>query len=151
MNQRASTDAAIDSVLRSLFLVLPVFRKKLMPDPTAMSGNFTPLHMAVLGMLSEKGQTATELARMMAVPKSQMTPAVARLVELELVERHVDAHDRRQVHLSLSVEGRARLERVRRTVEEQIRAKLSGLAPEDLERLSAAMDTLRDVVSRVQG
>ncbi len=150
MNQIAATDAAIDSILNSLFLVLPVFRKKLMPDPSTISGNLTPLHMAVLGMLSARGQTATELARSMAMPKSQMTPAVAQLVERGIVERQVDSHDRRLVNLSLTASGRVELEDVHRKVQEYVRGKLAGLAPEDLERLSAAMETLREVVSRVQ-
>ena len=151
MNQLAATDAAIDSILRSLFLVLPVFRKKLMPDLGAVTGSLSHLHMAVMGMLSERGQTATELARAMAMPKSQMTPAVAQLVERGVVERQVDSHDRRLVHLSLTPRGRVLLEDVQHRVQEHIRGKLSGLPPKDLERLSAAMETLREVVSRVQG
>jgi DNA-binding MarR family transcriptional regulator len=151
MNQAQSTDAAIDSILRSLFLVLPVFRKKLMPDLGAVTGSLTHIHMAVMGMLNERGQTATELARAMAMPKSQMTPAVAQLVERGIVERQVDSHDRRAVNLTLTEQGRVLLEQVRGKVEEHIKDRLSGLAPEDLERLSAAMEMLREVVSRVQG
>jgi len=152
MNHPASTDAAIDSILKDLLLVLPVFRKKLLPmDVSMVTGNLGRLHLAVMGMLSEQGQTATELARTMALPKSQMTPAVAQLVERGVVERQVDARDRRLVNLSLTAHGRVLLEEMRRQVEEHIRGKLSGLAPEDLYRLSDALATIREVVSRVQG
>ncbi len=152
MNYPASTHAAIDSILKDLLLVLPVFHKKLLPmDMSMVPGNLTRLHLAVMGMLGEQGQTASELARKAAVPKSQMTPAVAQLVERGIVERQVDARDRRLVNLSLTAHGHVFLEEMRHKAEEHIRGKLSGLAPEDLRRLSDALATLREVVSRVQG
>jgi DNA-binding MarR family transcriptional regulator len=152
MNHSASTDAAIDSILKDLLLVLPVFHKKLLPtDLSMVTGDLTRLHLAVMGMLSEQGQTATELARTMALPKSQMTPAVAQLVERGIVERQVDSRDRRLVNLSLTAHGRVFLEEMHCKAEEYIRGKLSGLPPEDLRRLSDALATIRDVVSRVQG
>jgi len=151
MNHFASSDAVIDSILRDLLLVLPVFHKKvLLMDLGTVTGDLTPLHLGVMGMLSERGQTASELARKVAAPRSQMTPAVAKLVERGIVERQVDARDRRLVNLSLTAHGRVFLKEMHRKAEEHIRGKLSGLAPDDLRRLSDALATLREVVSRVQ-
>ena len=152
MNDPAPTDAAIDSILKDMLLVLPVFHKKLLPPDTSRApSDLSRLHLVVMQMLGEEGQTASELARTMAMPRSQMTPAVAQLVARGIVERQVDARDRRLVNLSLTAHGRVMLEEMHQKADEHIRSKLSGLAPEDLHQLSAALATIREVVSRVQG
>ncbi len=151
MNQSPSVlDTQVELILRDLFMVLPVLHKRLLRMGLGDLSNGLPWrHMAVMGMLRSGNQTASEMARMMAMPKSQMTAVITHLVNDGLVVRRADPNDRRVVNLELTGPGKTMLEERRHKIEERMRESLARLDQPDLERLSAALDTLQEVVTRL--
>ena len=76
-------------------------------------------------------------------------PTATRLVaslEMEgLVRREVDDEDRRSTLISLSDPGRHALAELRRKRTEALAARLAALAPDDLDRLTAALPVLEQL------
>jgi DNA-binding MarR family transcriptional regulator len=76
-------------------------------------------------------------------------PTATRLVaslEMEgLVRREVDDEDRRSTFISLSDPGRHALAELRRKRTEALAARLAALAPDDLDRLTAALPVLEQL------
>jgi DNA-binding MarR family transcriptional regulator len=143
-------DSHIDRILDNLVAIMPVFHKKLLRmDLGGVTGDLTRLHLGVMGMLREGRLTSSELSRMSAIPKSQMTSVVSQLVARGIVERHADARDRRVINLALTKHGGVLLDDVKRKVEQNIKESLANLTPDDLAAMSAALETLRSIVSRL--
>ena len=83
-------------------------------DLGRVAGNLNRPHFAIMGILYERNSTrVTELAKILAVTKPQMTFLVDHLVKMEVVERHTDSSDRRVINLVLSEKGRALLEEIK--------------------------------------
>ena len=146
----AATTASIDRILENLLQVLPVFHKKLLRmDLGGATGNLTRLHLGVMRMLRDGSMTASDLARLSAMPKSQMTHLLDQLAGLGIVERRPDAADRRVIHLDLTSDGQVLLRDVKHRVQENIRNRLAGLTPEELATMAEALETLRTIGARL--
>lgn len=144
------SDADINRILNNLSAVLPVFHKKLLKmNLGGVTGDLTRLHLGIMGMLREGSMTASELARVTLIPRSQMTHLIDQLVRASIAERHPDLTDRRLVHVALTAHGQVLAEDVRLKVEESMRADLAGLSPDELAEMSQALETLRRIVTRL--
>ena len=143
-------DANIDRILENMMHVMPVFHRKLLRmDLGGVTDNLTRLHLAIMGMLSTAGMTMSELAKISMMTKPQMTHLVDQLVRLGVVERCPDATDRRVINLSLTDNGHILLEDMKRKVKENIINRLAILTPEELSEMSAALETLRRIGSKL--
>jgi DNA-binding MarR family transcriptional regulator len=138
-----------DAVLENLLSIMPVFHKKVARLGRGIADDLAPPHMAILGMLSRHSLTATQLADRLAAKKPQMTFLVEQLVQMGLVERTPNTKDRRVVNLSLSEHGRARFNEIKIKVRENVREKLGALTPEDIEKVSAALETLKGIIAKL--
>jgi len=144
-------EAEIDRLLENLFSVLPIFHKKLLRmNLGGVTGNLTRLHLGIMWMLSAASMTASELARVSVVPKPQITRLVDQLANMGIVERYADSEDRRVVHLGLTDHGRVILRELKSKVQESIRSELAGLAPEELDEMAQALETLKRVGAKLQ-
>jgi DNA-binding MarR family transcriptional regulator len=76
--------------------------------------------------------TMTELSRLLLVSNGNTTAVVDRLERDGLVARRSSAVDRRIVHVSLTVAGRAQFEVLAAEHEEQVNALFSGVSQHDL-------------------
>jgi DNA-binding MarR family transcriptional regulator len=143
-------DKNIDGILENMIHIMPVFHRKLLRmDLDGVTDNLTRLHLAIMGMLSETGMTMSELAKISMMTKPQMTHLIDQLVNLGIVERRPDATDRRVINLALTDKGRILLEDMKRKVKETIRNRLASLTAEELTQMSAALDTLRRIGSKL--
>jgi DNA-binding MarR family transcriptional regulator len=138
-----------DAILENLLSVMPVFHKKVTRLGRGITDDLTPPQMAIMGMLSRHSLTATQLADRLAAKKPQMTFQVEQLVQMGLVERCPDTKDRRVINLSLSEHGRARFDEIRTKVKANVRERLGALTPEDIEKMSAALETLKKIVAKL--
>jgi DNA-binding MarR family transcriptional regulator len=144
------TNENIDRILEDLFLVLPIFHKKLLRmDLDGVTGHLTRLHLAIMRMLGEGSLTVSELARVSVVPKPQMTRLIDQLVGSGIVERHPDLTDRRVIRLALTAHGRKLFGDLKQKVQENIKNRLAGLNPEELAKMSRALEMLRSIVTRL--
>src|ERR1041385_8553969 len=82
-------------------------------DPWAECPMTIP-QLRALGLIvaAPAGRSSRELASLLGVGASAVTPLVDRLVEHGFVERHEDPHDRRITRLTMTDDGRATLQQM---------------------------------------
>jgi DNA-binding MarR family transcriptional regulator len=140
----------IDRILENMFNIMLVIHKKILRmDLGLETDNLNRLHVAVMGLLNTSNMAMTELAKALMMTKPQLTHLVETLVALGLVERLPDATDRRVIHLTLTKNGRVKLKSLREKLKENIKQKLASLTPEELTQMFTALETLRNIVSKV--
>ena len=144
-------DVKLERILENSLYILPVLYKKILRmDLGGVAGNLIRPHFAIMGILYEKNNTrVTELAKILAVTKPQITFLVDQLVKMEVVERHPDSSDRRVINLVLSEKGRALLEEIKQRVKENVRLRLAGLTDDELTAMSSALEKLSIVVAKL--
>ena len=143
-------DTNIDRILENMFLVMLVIHKKILKtDLNGIPDNLTRLHMAVMGELSQTSLTMSELAKTLMMTKPQLTHVVDPLVSSGIVERRPDEKDRRVINLALTAKGRVLLDEGKQKIKENIKIKLAALTPEELSEMSAALETLRRIGSKL--
>ena len=144
------SNANVDQILADLLFVMPALHKKVLRmDLGGAAGNFSRLHFAIMGILSENSTKVTELSKTLMVTKPQMTFLVEQLVKAGIVERHPDVADRRAINLTLSDQGRTLLKEIKQKVKINIKTQLAGLTEEDRKEMAAALETLRGIVARL--
>jgi DNA-binding MarR family transcriptional regulator len=96
---------------------------------------------------AEPGIGVTGLASRLGVGLSTASGSVDRLTEMGLIERRHDAHDRRQVVLTLTDAGRDILDRFRDVGVGILRTHLPDLTPAELAGLQTGLDGLLRVMA----
>ncbi len=143
-------DTQIDRILENMFMVMLTIHKKILKrDLSGFPDNLTRLHGAVMGELSQTSLTMTELANTLMMTKPQLTHVVNPLVASGIVERRPDEKDRRVINLSLTENGRILLEEAKRKVKENTKNRLATLTSEELDQMSTALETLRNIVGKL--
>jgi DNA-binding MarR family transcriptional regulator len=105
-------------------------------------------HIAALATLERHGPLPLgELAALEKVAPPSMTRVVARLAESGLVDRERHTGDRRQVFITLTVQGRQLLAADRRRRDEWLSARLSELPDADRKALAAVIGVLDRLAS----
>jgi DNA-binding MarR family transcriptional regulator len=98
--------------------------------------------LSALERHSHSGMTPGELAEREKVQPPSMTRVIAALEERGLVMRAPHSTDRRQVVLTVTEEGRAVVQRVRRRREAWLAKRLKELTPQERATLRAAAPIL---------
>jgi DNA-binding MarR family transcriptional regulator len=96
----------------------------------------------------EQGVSGRELASLLGVGPSAVTPLIDRLVEQGLVRREEDRVDRRITRLLVTAAGLTVLERMVAGQRELMREVLSHLGPDELETVNRAFTLLYAGVRR---
>jgi DNA-binding MarR family transcriptional regulator len=145
----APTTASVLQRYRQLIRALQVERARRGTDPW----HENPMTMAQLRALSliaasQRGLSSRELAALLAVGPSAITPLVDRLVERGLARRTEDPHDRRIARLEATENGTALLDRMVAGQSDVIRDILANLGPAELEVVGTAFDLLQAGLQR---
>lgn len=108
----------------------------------------TPL--AVLRALSHAGgdDRPGDLATTTGVAPSVVSRVLARLEEDGLVDRHRDADDARACHISLTAQGRGRLEAIQDDYRTVLGAALAELTDDDVDRIPGLLGRLEQAIVR---
>src|SRR5688572_30090050 len=122
------------------------------PARQPASGHITFAQMRVLWTLANNGRFATpgEIAERLGVTSSTATGLVERLAEGGYLSRAHSKEDRRQVLLRLLPKGRRMMEGFRRQRRSRLQKLMARLAPEDLARMTGALETLNDILGRTR-
>jgi DNA-binding MarR family transcriptional regulator len=140
----------IDRILEDLFTVMPLLHRKLLRmDLGGVTGEFTRVHLGILGQLHINRVTATELARAIKLPRPQISHLIDQLVTAGLVERKPDTKDRRVINLQLTEKGIVEFQTMKQKVNQKIKTELSVLTPEELQEMSEALETLRRIGTKL--
>ena len=128
-----------------------VRRKLLKTALDSINVDISPLHFEIMRLVKKDGTLhITEIGERLQVARAQMTHLIDKLVEVEMVERQADSKDRRVTNIVLTGKGNAFLEKHGGNIRKATKEILSGLTDEELAELSASLEKLRDILSRLQ-
>ncbi len=140
----------IEHILEDLFTVMPLLHRKLLRmDLGGVTGEYTRLHMGIMGRLHTGCITTSELAQAVKVPRPQISHLVDQLVSAGLIERRPNTKDRRVINLVLTEKGTAKLQDMKQRVNNRIKQELSVLTPDELKELAEALETLRRIGTKL--
>ncbi len=140
----------IEHILEDLFTVMPLLHRKLLRmDLGGVTGEYTRLHMGIMGQLHTGCITTSELAQAVKVPRPQISHLVDQLVSAGLIERRPNTKDRRVINLVLTEKGTAKLQDMKQRVNNRIKQELAVLTPDELKELAAALETLRRIGTKL--
>lgn len=128
-----------------------VRRKLLKTALGSINMDISPLHFEIMRLVKEDGTLhITEIGERLQVARAQMTHLIDKLVDMEMVKRQADSKDRRVTNIVLTGKGSAFLEKHGGNIRKATKEILSGLTDEELAELSASLEKLRDILSRLQ-
>ncbi len=142
----AARSERIDRVLASYELLMHRIASSHAPD--LMEIGVTMSQAKVLYLVAAgQGTRMSELAAHLGVSISTMSGLVDRLVDHELLARHDDPADRRQVVVTITEKGSGHLERFRELNAAQMRRLLARLGDEALAVVERATGLLADAAA----
>ena len=150
--RRDLVNRTADDLLSVPPLIFRGVRRKLLKTALdSINIDVSPLHFEIMRLLKEHGTLRiTEIGERLQLARAQMTHLIDKLVELEMVERQADSTDRRVTNIVLADKGRAFLEEHGGNIWKATKEFVSGLTDEELADLSASLERLRDILSRLQ-
>jgi DNA-binding MarR family transcriptional regulator len=150
--RRDLVNRTADDLLSVPPLIFRGVRRKLLKTALdSINVEVSPLHFEIMRLLKEHGTLRiTEIGERLQLARAQMTHLIDKLVELEMVERQADSTDRRVTNIVLADKGRAFLEEHGGNIWKATKEFVSGLTDEELADLSASLERLRDILSRLQ-
>ncbi|MDE0718482.1 MAG: MarR family transcriptional regulator, partial [Rhodospirillaceae bacterium] len=112
---------------------------------------FSQTQCRVLITLSERGALSIgDLATAIFVESSAVGRAVGRMERDGLVRRERDRDDRRITRVSLSPEGRLRMEELRAVVAAELNRLLDGFSAEDVQTLNAWLARISNSADEIE-
>jgi len=144
----------------TVYTLVTLFKKhfQVSSDVLREYGNVTKAHVPLLLLVhGSSGITMSEAARRLGLSNPHITLQVDRLVEEGLLERRLDAEDRRLVSIGLTPGGSELVQRLKGMMKEKSRSLFTAFSDETLERTLGALLTLREIMmtfearSRPQG
>jgi len=123
-----------------------IFKKSL----GELSEGISRHHLEIMKLLYDEGRLhLAEISDMLFISKSQMTRLIDELIGLEMVERQTDAVDRRKSNIILTNKGEKVVQEVRAKIGEGIKEWLSSLSDDELEKLSASLKIIHDIIFKL--
>jgi len=83
------------------------------------------------------------LAEHLGIGLTGASGLVDRLVKQQLLSRETDPNERRRIQLTVTAQGRARLDEASRSTREAVAERLADLDPEETETVDRALNILR--------
>ncbi|MGK5082182.1 MarR family transcriptional regulator [Bdellovibrionota bacterium FG-1] len=111
----------------------------------AAHAQFSVPQFRVMARLWGGSTTTSELAELIGTSVPAMSRLVEALVALGLIMRAPQSHDRRQVLLVLTAEGRKRYSRFRRTTQGHFKEKFSMLSDQERKKLADGLVVLESL------
>ena len=135
-----------------LRVVIGRLSRRLRPTPTALAAGLTPTRISVLLTVVREGRIGlSDLAAGESINPTQLSRAIAQLVESGLVERSADQGDRRAAWVKPTAAGKRMAEKIRRERTDALNVALERLAPEAREQILLALDALEELAQGLRG
>jgi DNA-binding MarR family transcriptional regulator len=144
------TDLDLDSTAR-LRAVIGRLSRRLRPTPTARAAGLTPTSISVLLTVVREGPIRlADLAEAEGINPTQLSRAIAHLVDVGLVDRSADEGDRRAAWLGPTAAGRKLTKRIRRERTDALNGALETLDPAERERIASALGALEHLAEQLR-
>ena len=145
----------LEKVALELISIPPLIHRSIRRKVTRNSSadiaqDITRNHFLILILLENKGTLhVAEICRELQISKAQMTHLIDKLVKLNFVKREPSSNDRRAINISISLRGRAGLEKKKKRFLNAIKEEISVLTIEDLNHLSNSLRKLKEILSKL--
>jgi DNA-binding MarR family transcriptional regulator len=145
------TNLDLDTTTR-LRAVIGRISRRLRPTPAGLAAGLTPTRTSVLLSVVREGPIRlSDLAEAEGINPTQLSRAIAHLVDTGLVERAADEGDRRAAWLKPTAAGRKLTDRIRRERTDALNLALDDLDPAERERIVAALAALEHLAEELKG
>jgi DNA-binding MarR family transcriptional regulator len=144
-------DTMIDSIIERAFGFMPNLHKRLYgPREISEHSSLTRHQLFIMRILNTEGSmTVSSLAKIIGVPKPQMTKLINQLVVSGFISRNHDTTDRRLINLALTEQGKIYLLTINKRIKEHLKQRLAVLTTEELSKMSGALETLQTLVAKL--
>ena len=132
-------------------LIFRLLRTKLIKTTLAdIDADIKLPHFEIMQVLKDEGTLhVAEIGHRLQIAKAQMTYLIDKLVDSNLVERQMDATDRRTLNIALTDNGKILLEEHQTYLINALQENMSSLTEEELETLSASLRNLRNSLLKI--
>ena len=145
----ATLDTDTAGTLRA---VIGRLSRRLRPTPAALAARLTPTRSSVLLTVVREGPVKlSDLADMEGINPTQLSRAVAHLLDSGLIERSSDQGDRRAAWVAPTAKGKRLSERIRRERTDAVNLALAELAPEQQKLIADALPALEELAELLKG
>jgi DNA-binding MarR family transcriptional regulator len=140
----------LNGITENILLFFPLFYRNILRLNETRVKNPINMQTRILLMLTHSGQMPTsEIGTRMGISRPNVTSLVDKLLAQGYVQRIHDEKDRRVIHILVTGKGRkfaaGRLQMVRKG----IRKNLSVLTRGDIDSLYSALETFRQVITKM--
>lgn len=144
-------DIDIDTTAR-LRAVIGRLSRRLRPTAAAAAAGLTPTKISILLSVAREGPIRlSDLASAEGVNPTQLSRAIAYLVDAGLIERAADEGDRRAAWVKPTPAGRRLADRIRRERTDALNLALQDLDPQERAQIFAALDGLEHLAEQLKG
>ena len=144
------TQLDLDTAAR-LRAVIGKLSRRLRPTPTAMAAGLTPTRISVLLTVVREGPIRlSELADSEGIDATQLSRAIAHLLETGLVERSADQGDRRAAWVKPTPAGTRLAQRIRRERTDALNLALDELPDDARDLIEAAVPALEQLSEQLK-
>ncbi|HET9093520.1 MAG TPA: MarR family transcriptional regulator [Solirubrobacteraceae bacterium] len=134
-----------------LRMVVGLLARRLRPTEASLAADLTPTRVAVLLNTVRNGPVRlAEVAEQEGLNPTLLSRTVAHLAQDGLVERTLDATDRRSAWLDATPAGRELAQRIRAERTRAVQVALAELAPVDRDLVEAALPALEQLAAHLQ-
>ncbi len=132
-------------------LVFRIVRKRLVKNTLAEAEiDIKYPHTEILKLLEEEGTLqVAQIGERLMIAKAQMTHLLDRLVEYGLVDREINAADRRTINISLTEKGRQFIREQGNNFINAIKENMACLSREEIGELCRSLRSLRDILLKL--
>lgn len=139
-----------DRVAAGLLAMMPLYHRYILRTTSKVSGIQIAQYRA-LGMLMKYGSLPmSELCGLLFISKPYMTVLADSLVENGWAERRKDPEDRRVIIMAITQKGKKHLRAGFNLYHADVKNLISRLGTEDLRAMSAALEELQRIFSKLE-
>lgn len=140
----------LESIADDILASFPILFRRVSKEKGHPSAKRLDQSLPVLGLLLNHGpMSMSEIGRKMGISKPYTTVLVDRLIKKGLVERVLDADDRRLVNIKTTTAGRDTFKELRKCAREIVIRNLSSLTSDDISEFYESMKSIRSITSRL--
>lgn len=112
--------------------------------------NIPPSHIKILYYLNYyRKAIISDLALAFGISKSNMTPIIDKLTEMNYIERKTCPDDKRKIYIVLTKDGASFLKEIDKKVVENIKIKLLKTSDKDLEEMKVLVENLNGCLKKI--
>ena len=145
-------DSELDRIVDNILEVVPLFRRSFRNiDYDRVAEGLSHPHIMVMRMLEDhERMSVSAIGDRQFISRPQMTHIVDKLVSLGMVERTIDADDRRVINVVLTDNGRNVIRQCDAIIKRSIKERLAALDDSDIDEMSTALSKLAAISSKLR-